>query len=321
MVPKGEFPFRNCIYTKDVKPTTFLVNPLRRKIGVEIECGVWDGSEATGSPQSYRIQDPPVHCFFDHDGSVEPSKLELVVSPMLGDELPATLTSITAQMSKHGAEAGPTTGYHVHVDAMGATPEELRRILFAWGAIEPWVYGTLVSKARIRNKYCIPIRHEFDLFVARQWFAQTGAFNIMNMFYGWLYGLQMPDPKAYSNTNALAYTRAKIKDQLVRLKEHKYQHAARRKAINFHAWMMRGTVEFRLKEGTVDPLDILMWPQWCGWFVEKCITTFTDEEVLRWYTNPPTLLELTGRLGGGPQARHRMPSQVMAWAEAKCRKK
>jgi hypothetical protein len=48
-------------------------------------------------------------------------------------------------------------------------------------------------------------------------------------------------------------------------------------AMNVHSHFFRGTIEFRLKEGTLDPTEIIFWPLFCGWFVEAAIRLRDDE--------------------------------------------
>jgi len=69
--------------------------------------------------------------------------------------------------------------------------------------------------------------------------------------------------------------------------------------LNLHAWMYRGTLEFRMKEASTDLEDLTAWPLWCGWFVQACtriqerrtmresfsLLKFTDEFMPRWITD------------------------------------
>jgi len=69
--------------------------------------------------------------------------------------------------------------------------------------------------------------------------------------------------------------------------------------LNLHSWMYRGTVEWRMKEASVELEELVTWPVWCGWFVEatsrmteaesraKCmdLVTFTERWMPRWVTD------------------------------------
>lgn len=50
-------------------------------------------------------------------------------------------------------------------------------------------------------------------------------------------------------------------------------------AMNMHSHFYRGTVEFRLKEGTLEASEMIFWPLFCGWFVESCLHC-SDAEAL-----------------------------------------
>lgn len=73
------------------------------------------------------------------------------------------------------------------------------------------------------------------------------------------------------------------KDNFNRIKAYKRTNGGaggcRYSAINVHSHFFRGTIEFRLKEGTLDPAEIIFWPLFCGWFVEAA-TRLQDEEVM-----------------------------------------
>ena len=49
-------------------------------------------------------------------------------------------------------------------------------------------------------------------------------------------------------------------------------------SLNIHSYFHRGTIEFRLKEGTLDPTELIFWPLFCGWIVESAVR-LRDEEV------------------------------------------
>jgi hypothetical protein len=59
----------------------------------------------------------------------------------------------------------------------------------------------------------------------------------------------------------------KIGAALAKTKSHKYEDV-RYKALNLHSFFMRGTVEFRHKEGTTDYNEIVNWALICGHVVE-----------------------------------------------------
>lgn len=44
----------------------------------------------------------------------------------------------------------------------------------------------------------------------------------------------------------------------------------RYRALNLHSFFLRGTVEFRHHEGTVDVREMTSWALFCGWFIQRC---------------------------------------------------
>lgn len=71
---------------------------------------------------------------------------------------------------------------------------------------------------------------------------------------------KMVPSKKYSNYR-------QVGEKLAKVKTHKYEDV-RYKALNLHSFFMRGTVEFRHKEGTVDYNEIINWALICGHVVE-----------------------------------------------------
>lgn len=56
---------------------------------------------------------------------------------------------------------------------------------------------------------------------------------------------------------------------------------ARRYALNFHSYVLRRTVEYRLKEGTTDPATLLYWPLFCGLLTEW-LASQTPKTLFNW---------------------------------------
>lgn len=280
-----EFPMRGCQYAAP-PATTFLLNPLKRTLGVEAEIsniGTWDS--------------PPTKILTynqEHDGSVRPSAAEFVLSPARGDRFQKGLTEFLRHLHAADATVNNTCGYHVHVDGADLKYTDLRRLLAMFGALQGQIFGTLIAGSRATNEYCTPIKYSRATLASL--FKLTNS-EMKEWFHQELYGLSVA---AASDLN----TRKYINEQLKAKKAHKYENVARRWALNFHSWMMRGTIEFRCKEGTLDQGDFLLWPLFCGWFVETG-ANLSDSTVLKWLTSaPPSLTEFT--------AKH-MPPVVQSW--------
>ncbi len=305
-----DFPLRKCCYKSELEDTTYLLNPLHRHLGMELELGYF-GSIADARPDySYLPYD------LVHDGSVSESGRELVTGKLIGDNYLYGMAQLCHDIVATKARTNSSCGYHVHVNAAEFTPLDLRRVLVGFYIIQNQLYGTLVQADRKTSTwgltYCAPLVCDPSMLMAME---TKGEFN--QWLHMWLYGVALPVKSEFGNdAQAAELYRAKlyqIDAQIKRFKETKYINRARRWALNFHSWMMRGTLEFRLKEGTVDVGDIMMWPLWCGWFVQSMKDT-CDKEIMYWLKNPPTLLELTQHMASGEAG---MPGYVVDWVRSK----
>ena len=296
----------NCTTCKQICTCAkYLLNPLPRTLGVELELSNLGGINKM-PPKNKHIS-----YHFEHDGSVT-SGQELVTGIMQGDQYIYGMSELIKSLQEFGCKTDKTCGYHVHVDALTYTPFDLRRVMIGFCTIQHQLFGTLVAKARESNMYCPPIPlvdvqlHDLA--------ALEKPGQVSRWFYKYLYGLDS-EPEGITAAEKLEQQRY-VKRRLAELKAHKYENAARRQALNFHSWMMRGTIEFRCKEGTTDPEDLLLWPLWCGWFIHK-LGLMDDKEVFSWLKKPPTIQELSSRLtlkGRSPS----MPESIMQWVERKC---
>jgi hypothetical protein len=281
---------------------TYELYRCRRAIGVELELATWGvyGQSKT----TYDTLLPLLPHFagaFVRDGSVSPSEMELVSKKMEGDSVLLGLTELCTALHGSGATANETCGMHVHVDAADFSMYDLRRVILAWEVLCPKLWGTLVLKRRSTNPYCTS---NILLPSERERLCAAGtATEITDWFYHYLYGVSK------LNYDSHPQWRSVIRQK----REHKYENPARRQALNFHSWMMRGTLEFRLKEGTVDPGDLLWWPQWCGWLVEW-LGRQDDRVIDNWRTHGvPPLPELTRNFHPSVAA-----TGLLAWVESKC---
>jgi hypothetical protein len=205
----------------------------------------------------------------------------------------------------YAATVNKTCGFHVHVQSGDLSWMDIRRAILLWCRIEHEVFGTLVDKKRAEtpengHHYCIPL-----VGTVYKWqFAESSLLAMMrprlkdeSQVYNWLinklYGLNVKPPKIIANNDGRAEARGKdlatherIVRQFERIKENKRTpgdvggHGCRYSAFNLHSHFYRGTIEFRLKEGTLDHEDVLFWPLFCGWLVES-VVHFADSEIWR----------------------------------------
>lgn len=302
--PNRAFPMRACSFLTGKE--TFLANPLRRSLGLELELGEL-GSLAT----PYL----PHGATLDHDGSVHPSGRELVLPPYMGDQFLIEATNAAAIITKYGAKANETCGFHVHVDVAADSISALRRIFVGFRLLQDQIFGALVLPRRALASvngtiYSAPLATPYEELAK---LLALSPREITHWFHTYLYGLDYTDlaPGRLSPSDRRAYIKS-LGDDVRAKAGHKYENVARRQAINFHSWFMRGTVEWRLKEGVHTHDEILNWPLFCGWFTDRLIET--NEQTLRsWLDAPPKLLDLADTWAH----KHRMPSGICHWIAQK----
>ena len=330
-----DFPHRKCEYLNEPKGS-YKLNQLTRSLGCELEISHPNGFN------KFRPEDAAWS--WSHDGSVRPSGQELVTKRLKGDEFLSVMGKVLSYCSDYKCQVNETCGFHVHVDAADMDLFTLRRVYVAYGAIQDQLYGTLIAPERVNpspngTHYCKPL----DTSVGRLLDLKTTA-KVREWLYTTLYGVGIPRKPLESEVRASAsagardagYTKERteaycdtvwktnlnsykmgleqFKRTIAAKRDHKYENGARRSALNLHSWMMRGTLEFRLKEGTVDPVECINWPLWCGWFVDRT-AALRDSQVKEWLTRPPSLVELTESWYRGVK---KPPEGLVEWVRERC---
>src|SRR5258708_22525191 len=140
-----EFPFRKCEYAVS-KASTFILNPLKRSLGMEIELGDFKDFRTF-------IGSKPLNYWFDHDASVAGSGLELVTEKLTGDAYLYNMLWLIKNIKEYGCTTNNTCGYHLHVEASDLDAYSLRRILIGYTLIQDQLYGTLVSESRKNSSW------------------------------------------------------------------------------------------------------------------------------------------------------------------------
>ena len=186
-----------------------------------------------------------------------------VVTPILQYEDIEDLQNVVRALVKKGAMANTSCGIHVHVDGANHTPESLSRLLnFAIGR-QDLFYEALQIGDRA-NRWCHKISPE--LFKAMK---QTGRQSRDAAEHIW-----------YSPRN----------DGYEGGISHSHYNTTRYHGINLHAFFTKGTVEFRLFNGTTHAGKIKAYIQFClamsAWAINcdhddlhfKRITNYTQEQ-------------------------------------------
>ena len=205
-----------------------------RYFGVEVECGLdrftgpvvpflreWDaamGSDGSvGNPERLgRAPTPP-----GYRPVSRAQACEIRTPPASGEAARTLLRGLGLVLANQGAHVDSTCGLHVHVDARGATADDLARLALLWSKIEPALWNAVApSRRRVRaiNQYCEAWGETFD---------RTGVLNP-------------------------ALTTSE-KESAIRGVATKYR------TLNFLPFWSQGTVEVRMHHGSVNGRKILRW--------------------------------------------------------------
>lgn len=186
-----------------------------------------------------------------------------IVTPILQYEDIDDLQNVIRALVKHGAIANESCGIHVHVDGKNHTPESLCRLLnFATGR-QDLFYEALNVGAR-ENRWCHKISPKLMKAMKKNGKESKGA----------------AEQVWYSSVN----------DNYSGGISHEHYNSTRYHGINLHAFFTKGTVEFRLFNGTTHAGKIKAYIQFClamsAWSIEcnhsdlrfKKITNYTQEQ-------------------------------------------
>lgn len=158
-----------------------------------------------------------------------------LVTPILQYDDIEDLQNIVRELVKNGAVSNSSCGIHVHVDGANHTPESLTRLLnFAIGR-QDLFYEALQITNRA-DHWCHKMSRE-------------------------LLGKMKKADKTRASMEAVWYSSAN--DGYVGGIDHAHYNATRYHGINLHAFFTKGTVEFRLFNGTTHAGKIKAYIQFC----------------------------------------------------------
>ena len=169
-----------------------------------------------------------------------------VVTPILQYEDMEDLQAIIRLLREAGAKADGSCGIHVHVDASKHTIDSLQRLMnFAIGR-QDLFYEALAVSERRTERFCRKMNK--NLFKAIQQDSERTTASLERLWYspvndGYRYGIS-----------------------------HDHYNSTRYHGINLHAFCTKGTVEFRLFNGTTHAGRIKAYVQFClamsAWAIE-----------------------------------------------------
>jgi hypothetical protein len=290
---KGKFKLFNSVFSQGL----FKRNRLTRHLSCEIEVDKFSTEiRSTGINKALNKWGDSVVS----DGSV-PGGFEINMNPSNGDLFLQHAKELTNGLAAIKAGCSVACGMHVHVNVKGTpiidskgnpsldaagqqvfdqrtayTHYDLRRLVLLYAKVERAMFE-LCAPSRLDARYskiCGKFYLEKNSGNPKE-FRQTSTARLYNQERP-LPSLDSP-ASIESARNNLGLSRiagnvtgavfkqigAKLKQQ----KQHKYE-PVRYKALNLHSFFMRGTVEFRHKEGTVDYTEMTSWALICGHVVD-----------------------------------------------------
>ena len=212
------------------------------------------------------MSDASINCQRKVNGSTVSASKEYsceVVTPILQYDDLNDLQEIVRELRAAGAIANSSCGIHVHVDGANHTPDSLTRLLnFAVGR-QDLFYEALQIGDR-----------------ANHWCHKTNR-TLLN-------AMKHDDQRTKQSAERIWYSR--VNDGYTGGISHEHYNSTRYHGINLHAFFTKGTVEFRLFNGTTHAGKIKAYVQFClamsAWSINcennnlyfKGIAGYTDEQ-------------------------------------------
>lgn len=287
---------------------TLNFNSLPRFLGLEIECSYVGRTGRLEVPDFVKYQ-------WVHDGSITAGGQEMVLQPLAGDQFLQGIAAIGTELAKYNFKADNSCGFHVHVgvgDVQVGTGSqaqivpgwgayELRRLVVMYSQFEDLFYQ-LVAPGRDGYR----LVHGEEKYYARRWKANKAwidklmackdSASIRRCLVESLYSTKL-DPHYSINGTSKIRVKTEFNEghcycpwpqvptkilhgfrNFPNLAAHKYEQC-RYYGLNLHTFFQRGTVEYRMHEGTVATDKLIYWPLWCGWFTHLA-GLLTDMEML-----------------------------------------
>lgn len=147
-----------------------------------------------------------------------------LVTPILNWDDIETLQEIVWNLRRAGAKVNETCGQHVHVGAAGMTAAMIRNLVNTVASREELFFKALNVSADRKRRYCKPVEERF------------------------LAELNAKKPETLDELKKIWYG-----DENDHSEHYDY---SRYRALNLHATFTKGTIEFRLFNGTLEPIAV-----------------------------------------------------------------
>lgn len=208
------------------------VNTSNRFVAAEIEIAGLKNFVVDGKPSLLDKAEDKWKYNSVHDGSLPYCGFEITTAPANGDSFIQQITEITNGLKEHSPIITKNCGLHVHIDARDYNFHDIAKLIKVYAAIEPILFS-MVPASRRKSKFCLPCgktyKNALENNSSNYWTTKTQV--VLN---------------TYNNYDSNTHRKSKYNN-------------ARYNALNLHSWFYRGTIEFRLMEGTINPQYIINW--------------------------------------------------------------
>lgn len=205
---------------------------------------------------------------------------EINTAPARGDKFEKQIVAICNLLVAGQATIDRRCGAHVHVDARDAAGnlpsfDVIKRLAVLWSMVERAMFD-VVAPTRVRNDYCFPCGEQYVKTLSAAADASVAA-NPRT-------ALSLDATGAQAAVERLLYGATGSAAQYG--KRDKYGCHYRKAAMNLHSFFFapsgtpRGTVEFRLHQGSLNGTKLTMFARLCASLVEWC-HTHTDADLAR----------------------------------------
>ncbi len=178
-----------------------------------------------------------------HDGSLSDRVAHAeVVTPILSEEDIPELQQVVRAVRGCGARVDASTGIHIHIDGAPFDGRAVKNLIKIWNKQEDLIFHAFKVSSERRARYC---RENDPGFIAR---------------------LERARPTSKEALNAVWYGGRSTGRQ-----RHRYD-SSRYHAVNLHSLFYRGTIEFRLFEGTLHAGEVKAYVQFVLALARKALS-------------------------------------------------
>lgn len=266
------------------------------------------GTDADNEPPSVsRIRDR-FHPATTMTDTSCPAGFELVSGPLsLDAAIDMTRNVVDYCVTNDFIHVSDSTSYHVHVNTVDLSLIQLRKLFITWCTFEDEIYTEFISRHRRGNSYAemMTAYSELPGFIRLLKRAATPQEirKLMLMFMytskpliemeKFVFGLtrqqqrKLGDP-VFRALRTVSHEKYGVGRRQPRLSRWGSHISSRYTTLNLHSFFYRGTLEFRGKEVSFAPDDLVRWLKFCHDFV-KVIRSLPENEHIKSFDQLMTL--------------------------------